>query len=131
MNAPPGLLIVVEWLETQPQIPYSVQSGVLCIQANGVEGFEILVSPSSTGFDVLCHGWRMYEGVFNDQILQLTSWLVSSSARLEIEYTEGEATRYTLATFDGTKWLDSQTVKKTNLSFWKEKTTITLSNAYV
>ncbi len=131
MNAPPGLRTTVDWLQSQPQIPFSLQSGVLSVSANGPNGFEILVTSAEGGFDVLCHGWRMYKGVMHDQILSLVCWLVSSSAQLEVEYTAGEATRYTLQTFDGAKWLDSQTVKKPTLGFWKEKTTLVLTNAYV
>lgn len=131
MNVPPGLLLVVDWIDAHDGIPYEIQSGALSIPANGESGFSILLSPTQSGFDVVCSGWKMYESILNDQMLSLVSWLVSSNAQLIIESIEGQPVRYVLQTFDGAKWLDSKEVKKTNLAFWKNRTTQAFSNGYV
>ncbi|MBX3120038.1 MAG: hypothetical protein KF784_13310 [Fimbriimonadaceae bacterium] len=131
MNAPPGLLITIDWLDSHDWIPYDLQGGVLEIAPNGHQGFSITVQSSGAGFDVTCQGWKMYSGVQHDQVSQLVAWLVSSKARLQIDLVVGSPVCYTLQTFDGSKWLNSKEVKKVNLGFWKQKTTQFFTNGYV
>lgn len=73
----------------------------------------------------------MYSGISHDQVLSLVCWLVSSSARLQVEFAAGIPVRYILQTFDGSKWLNSKEIKKASFGFWKEKTIRLLSNEYV